>query len=71
MRWRDFCDDVDEIFTKKGLEKQLDTEVGVARTQTQYDRLEASAEQRQNVQRVVAEFMEFVRKNRLDAKSFF
>lgn len=49
VKWRQFCDDADEIFTKKGLEKNLDVEVGVARTQIQYDRLEATPEQRANV----------------------
>lgn len=71
MKWREFCDHVDEIFTKKGLEKDLDAEVGAARTQVQYNRVQATQEQRDNVQRIVANFTEFVRKNRLDAKSFF
>ena len=71
IKWREFCDHVDEIFTKKGLEKDHDTQVGVARTEVQYFRREATPEQRENVQRLIAEFTEFVRKNRLDAKSFF
>ena len=33
VKWREFCDDTDEIFTKKGLEKNLDAPVGGARTQ--------------------------------------
>ena len=32
VKWREFCDDTDEIFTKKGLEKNLDLPVGAART---------------------------------------
>lgn len=71
IKWREFCDNVDEAFTKKGLEKNLDTEVGNGRTNIVYGRLEANEAQRANVQRVVEEFTEFVRKNRLDAKSFF
>ena len=49
VRWRDFCDHVDEIFTKKGLEKNHDAEVGVARTGILYARTEASDQQRENV----------------------
>ena len=71
VRWREFCDLVDEVFTKKGLEKSIDTVVGEARTDTHYARASATDAQRENVQRIVGEFTEFVRKNRLDAKSFF
>ena len=71
IRWRDFVDTVDEVFTKKGLEKNLDIEVGNARTDTRYDRRQATDEQRSNVQRIVSEFTELVRRQRLDAKSFF
>ena len=49
VRWRDFCDHVDEIFTKKGLEKNHDAEVGVARTGILYARTEANDQQRENV----------------------
>jgi hypothetical protein len=38
VRWRDFCDAVDEVFTKKGLEKQVDIVLDDARTQTVYGR---------------------------------
>ena len=34
--WRDFCDCVDEVFTKKGLEKDIDKPLDNARTQTLY-----------------------------------
>ena len=50
VRWRDFSDQVDEVFTKKGLEKNLDNEVGMARTQTKYTKQDADAEQRARVQ---------------------
>ena len=42
IKWREFVDAVDEVFTKKGLEKQLDAEVGNARTNIVYGRAEAS-----------------------------
>jgi len=32
VRWRDFSDAVDEVFTKKGLEKSVDIAIDVART---------------------------------------
>lgn len=40
--WRDFCDRVDEVFTKKGLEKDLDKPIDDARTQTLYGRIPAN-----------------------------
>jgi len=36
VKWRDFSDSVDEVFTKKGLEKQIDMVMDNARTQTNY-----------------------------------
>ena len=32
VRWRDFCDAVDEVFTKKGLEKAVDMVLDDVRT---------------------------------------
>lgn len=32
VRWRDFCDAVDEVFTKKGLEKAVDLPLDDVRT---------------------------------------
>ena len=36
VRWRDFCDSVDEVFSKKGLEKQVDMVLDDARTLSLY-----------------------------------
>ena len=69
--WRDFSERVDEIFTTKGLEKSVDIPVGEVRTNTVYGRREATEEERALVQTVVENFREVIRKNRLDAKSFF
>lgn len=69
--WRDFCDSVDEVFTKKGLEKDIDKPLDNARTQTLYGRAPASKEQSSQVQAILSGFTEVIRKNRLDAKSFF
>ena len=71
VKWRQFSDDIDTVFTTKGLEKAIDTEIGAARTNITYGRPDANPAQCANVQRVVEEFREFIRKNRLDAKSFF
>jgi hypothetical protein len=32
VKWREFCDAVDEVFTKKGLEKTVDMRLDDART---------------------------------------
>ena len=71
IRWRDFCDAVDEVFTKKGLEKKIDEPLDVARTQTIYGRQQAQKDEKNIVQDVVDRFREVIRKHRLDAKSFF
>ena len=71
IKWREFSDHVDEAFTTKGLEKNLDAEVGVANTKMTYGRKGANEDQREIVSAVLEDFKAFVRKNRLDAKSFF
>lgn len=38
IRWKDFCDKVDEVFTKKGLEKRIEEPLNDARLQTIYGR---------------------------------
>lgn len=32
VKWREFSDSVDEVFTKKNLEKSVDIQIGDART---------------------------------------
>ena len=71
IKWREFSDRVDEVFTQKGLEKNLDVTVGDVRTQTVYGRRQADSAERELCQQVVENFREVIRKNRLDAKSFF
>jgi len=71
VKWREFSDQVDEVFTSKGLEKSVDIPVGEVRTNTVYGRREATGEERALVLTVVDNFREVIRKNRLDAKSFF
>lgn len=38
IKWRDFCDAVDEVFTKKHLEKNIDIPIDDVRTHTIYGR---------------------------------
>jgi len=59
------------VFTKKGLEKSVDIILDDVRTSTVYGRREATAEERNIVSDIVFRFQDVVRKNRLDAKSFF
>ena len=71
IRWRDFCDQVDEVFTKKGLEKAVDLVLDDARTKTLYGRSDPSKEERNLSDEVVRRFKALLMKHRLDAKSFF
>lgn len=62
VKWCEFCDAVDEVFTKKHLEKNLDTPLGDARTQTVYGRAEATGGDKANVNRILSGFTEVIRK---------
>jgi len=69
--WREFSDCVDEIFTKKGLEKSVDIALDDARTETFYGTARANEEDRQNVCSVIEKFKFLINRERLDPKSFF
>ncbi len=71
VRWRDFSDAVDEVFTKKGLEKAVDLVLDDVRTQANYGRTNPSKVQRNLSEEVVYRFKQFLTRSRLDAKSFF
>lgn len=47
--WRDFVDRVDEVFTKKGLEKDQTITLDDVRTETIYTKTEATAQDREAV----------------------
>jgi len=53
VNWRAFSDSVNEVFTTKGLEKDLDVEVGAVRTQTIYGRRSADDAEREICRQVV------------------
>ena len=69
--WRDFSDSIDEVFTKKNLEKAIDIKLDDVRTQTFYGRSESTKDQREITQAVLAAFRDWLQRNRLDPKSFF
>ena len=71
MCWKDFVDAVDEVFTKKGLEKQVDAVVVEARTQTMYGRTKPTKQEVAIAEDVVRRFKEMLVRHRLDSKSFF
>ena len=71
VRWRDFVDAVDEVFTKKGLEKAVDMILDDVRTKTIYGRTNPSKDEKSVSMDVVERFKQLLQRNRLDAKSFF
>ena len=60
MKWREFCDAVDEVFTKKGLEKAVDTILDDARTQTLYGRTNPTKPQKKVTEEVVQRFKQML-----------
>ncbi len=71
VNWKMFVDAVDEVFTIKGLEKQVDVEVVEARTQTVYGRTKPTKQEVNVAEDVVRRFKEMLVRHRLDSKSFF
>ena len=71
VRWKDFGDCVDEVFTIKNLERSVDIGVGDARTQSFYGKAEPTAEDEARVAAFQEQFKALVQRERLDAKSFF
>jgi hypothetical protein len=71
VKWREFCDRVDEIFTKKGLEKAVDMVVDDVKINLNYGRTTANKPQRNISEDVVQRFKNLLMRQRLDAKSFF
>ena len=56
IRWREFSDQVDQVFSKKGLEKQLDVQLDDVRTSTNYGRRDATEQEREIVNDIVLRF---------------
>ena len=71
VKWREFSDQVDEVFTKKNLERSVDISLDDARTQSIYGQRMPDNTDNSNVGRVQEQFMFLINRERLDAKSFF
>ena len=69
--WRKFADTVDEVFTKKGLERSVDISLGDVRTESFYGQPEATADDNALVEGFKARFTSLVLRERLNARSFF
>ncbi len=52
--WKVFCDSIDQVFTKKELEKNVDMVLDDTRTFTNYGRRQPTEEERQTVSDIVA-----------------
>lgn len=71
FRWREFCDNIDEVFTIKGLEKDATLDVVQSTTVTKYGSVAPPKADKNLSNKLVQKFKEKRRRERLDAKSFF
>ena len=71
VKWKEFSDCVDEVFTIKNLERSVDIKVGDARTQSIYGKADPSGGDEALVAGMQDRFKALVQRERLDAKSFF
>lgn len=71
VAWKQFCEDVDEVFTKKGLEKDATAEFNKPLINTKYGMTGAPKFNKVLAHKVVERFKSKMRRERLDAKSFF
>ena len=71
IRWRDFSDCVDEVFTKKNLERSVDIAIGDARTQSFYGKVDPTGDDHALCAAFGLRFKALVQRERLHARSFF
>jgi Ca2+-binding EF-hand superfamily protein len=71
VKWKEFSDCVDEVFTTKNLERSVDIPVGAARTHSIYGKAEPAGSDQAVVAAFQDKFKALVQRERLDAKSFF
>ena len=71
LKWREFCDAIDEVFTKKGLEKDATFKVTMPSITTKYGQTALQKTDKALSSKLVEKFKEKLRRERLDAKSFF
>ena len=71
FRWNEFSDSIDQVFTKKHLERGLDVPLDDVRTVSFYGVAAPDCNDGRVVDTVKANFRECIVRERLDAKSFF
>jgi Ca2+-binding EF-hand superfamily protein len=71
VRWRDLCDDIDQVFAPKGLEKDATVNYQAPATITKYGQKAAEKTDSNLAIKLVARFKIQLQRERLDAKSFF
>lgn len=71
IKWREFSDCVDEVFTKKNLEQSVDISIGDARTQSFYGKVDPTANDYTLCAGFQDRFKALVQRERLHARSFF
>lgn len=71
VKWKEFSDCVDEVFTIKNLERSVDIQVGDARTHSVYGKAAPADNDEALVAAFRDKFKALVQRERLDAKSFF
>ena len=69
--WRQFSDCVDEVFTKKGLEKSVEIPLGDARTESFYGQAVPTTDDTALIDSFKERFKALVQRERLNAKTFF
>ena len=71
MKWRQFWDEVDEVFTKKNLEQDVTVEIVKPDLTTKYGQTAPPKADKSLAAKLVEKFKDKLRRERLDAKSFF
>lgn len=73
IKWKEFDEAVEAVFTTKNLEKKLDAQVGDGRTETFYGKPKASELHNHNAiaHDIIFRFKAQMNRERLDPKSFF
>ena len=56
MLWKAFSDSIDQVFTKKELEKNVDISLNDTRTFTNYNHRQPTEDERAQVQEIVTRF---------------
>lgn len=71
VKWKDLCDDVDQVFVAKGLEKDATLEFTAPTVDTRYGKTAPVKADKNLAHKVVQKFKLKLQRERLDAKSFF